>query len=74
MIGVFGAGAWGTALAYTCAKSGNEVMHWGFDGIFDGLSDLPKPETVARTSNMADLKQCEYWLIVAERRNRSRSS
>ena len=64
MIGVFGAGAWGTALAYTCAKSGNEVMHWGFDGIFDGLSDLPKPETVARTSNMADLKQCEYWLIV----------
>lgn len=63
-IGVFGAGAWGTALAYTCAKSGNNVIHWGFDGIFDGLSDLPKPENVTRTDNMADLSNCEYWLIV----------
>jgi len=63
-IGVFGAGAWGTALAYTCAKSGNDVIHWGFDGIFDGLSDLQKPENVVRTENMQDLKSCEYWLIV----------
>ena len=63
-IGVFGAGAWGTALAYTCAKSGNEVTHWAFAGIFDGLSDLEKPENVVRTDNMADLTDCEYWLIV----------
>lgn len=63
-IGVFGAGAWGTALACTCAKSGNEVIHWGFGGIFDGLADLEKPENVTRTDNMADLKTCEYWLIV----------
>ena len=63
-IGVFGAGAWGTALAYTCARSGNEVMHWAFQGIFDGLADLEKPENVNRTDNMADLKSCEYWLIV----------
>lgn len=63
-IGVFGAGAWGTALAYTCAKSGNEVIHWGFDGIFDGLADLEKPENVQRTDNMTDLSGCEYWLIV----------
>lgn len=63
-IGVFGAGAWGTALAYTCVKSGNEVIHWGFDGIFDGLTDLTKPENVTRTDNMQDLQSCEYWLIV----------
>lgn len=63
-IGVFGAGAWGTALAYTCARSGNEVIHWGFGGIFDGLTDLEKPSEVTRTDNMADLKSCEYWLIV----------
>ena len=63
-VGVFGAGAWGTALAYTCAKSGNDVMHWGFGGIFDGLADLEKPENVTRTDNMADLSDCEYWLIV----------
>ena len=63
-IGVFGAGAWGTALAYTCARSGNEVIHWGYAGVFDGLTDLEKPENVTRTDNMADLKSCEYWLIV----------
>lgn len=63
-VGVFGAGAWGTALAYTCAKSGNEVIHWGFNNIFDGLVDLKKPENVSRTDNMADLQDCEYWLIV----------
>ena len=63
-IGVFGAGAWGTALAYTCAKSGNNVIHWGFNGIFDGLADLEKPEQVVRTDDMEDLKTCEYWLIV----------
>ena len=63
-IGVFGAGAWGTALAYTCARSGNEVIHWGFDGIFDGLTDLEKPENVTRTSDMQDLSDTEYWLIV----------
>ena len=63
-IGVFGAGAWGTALAYTCAKSGNEVFHWGYEGVFDGLPDIAKPENVTRTDNMADLSDCEYWLIV----------
>ena len=63
-IGVFGAGAWGTALAYTCAKSSNKVIHWGFNGIFDGLTDLPKPNNVIRSVNMSDLSDCEYWLIV----------
>lgn len=63
-IGVFGAGAWGTALAYTCARSGNEVVHWAYQGIFDGLADLEKPENVIRTSDMKDLSDCEYWLIV----------
>jgi glycerol-3-phosphate dehydrogenase (NAD(P)+) len=63
-VGVFGAGAWGTALAYTCAKSGNEVIHWGFNGIFDGLTDLQKPANVSRTEKMDDLKKCEYWLVV----------
>ena len=63
-VGVFGAGAWGTALAYTCAKSGNEVFHWGFNGIFDGLADLEKPENVTRTAEMQDLLDAEYWLIV----------
>ena len=63
-IGVFGAGAWGTALAYTCAKPGNQVFHWGFAGIFDENLGVKKPENVSRTDDMLDLKDCEYWLIV----------
>ena len=63
-IGVFGAGAWGTALTFACAKSGNDVVQWGFDGIFDGLADMLIPENITRSANIADLSGCEYWLIV----------
>lgn len=63
-IGVFGAGAWGTALAYACARVGNDVKHWGFNGIFDEMTGVKKPDNVTRTEDMQDLKECEYWLIV----------
>lgn len=63
-VGVFSAGAWGTALTCACAKSGNEVIHWGYQGIFDGLPDIEKPANITRTDNMADLKTCKLWLIV----------
>ncbi len=63
-VGVFGAGAWGTALAFLCVKSGNQVIQWGFKGIFDGLADLNQPNGLIRTSDIAELAQCEYWLMV----------
>jgi len=63
-IGVFGAGAWGTALSFVCAKSGNNVIHWGFEGIFDGLSDLTPINNITRTANISYLTECEYWLVV----------
>lgn len=63
-VGVFSAGAWGTALACACAKSGNDIIHWGYQGIFDGLPDIEKPANITRTDNMADLKICKLWLIV----------
>ena len=63
-VGVFGAGAWGTALAYTCATSGNNVVLWGFEGIFDDMNGVEKPQNVSRTSEMSDLQDCEFWLIV----------
>ena len=63
-IGVFGGGAWGTALAYTCAKSRNDVFLWGFNGVFDNMDGIEKPQNVVRTSEMADLKDCKFWLIV----------
>lgn len=65
-ISVFGAGAWGTALAMHAARAGNEVMLWAYD---DGLADeintkrenaryLPGfsiPEAVTASQ---DLEQC----------------
>ena len=63
-VGIVGAGAWGTGLAFACARSGNEVIQWGFDGIFDGLPDLVKPENITCTSNMDDLKDCKFLLVV----------
>ena len=63
-VGVLGAGAWGTALAFLCARAGNKVSHWGFNGIFDGLSDLEKPDGITRTSKISDLENCEYLLVV----------
>jgi len=63
-IGVFGAGAWGTALTHVCAKSNNDVIQWGFNNIFDGLSDLELPKNVIRTGKIEDLKTTDFWLIV----------
>lgn len=63
-IGVFGAGAWGTALAYTCAKAGNNVVLWGFNEIFHKFDDVEKPENVTLTGNIKDLQDCKFWLIV----------
>lgn len=63
-VGIVGAGAWGTGLAFACARSGNEVIQWGFDGIFDGLPDLVKPENITCTADMDDLKDCKFLLIV----------
>jgi glycerol-3-phosphate dehydrogenase (NAD(P)+) len=63
-IGVFGAGAWGTALAYTCAKAGNNVVLWGFNEIFHEFDDVEKPENVTLTGNIKDLQDCKFWLIV----------
>lgn len=63
-IGVFGAGAWGTALACVCAKSGNNVIHWSYNGAFNKLPGIEKSENITNTNNVFDLKHCEYWLIV----------
>jgi len=62
-IGVFGGGAWGTALACLCAKCDNNVIHWSYNGSFNKLPDVPKPENVIRSGNVKDLKNCEYLLI-----------
>ena len=32
-VGVIGAGAWGTALALTASRSGNDVLLWSYDGL-----------------------------------------
>ncbi|MDE5615366.1 MAG: hypothetical protein K2I81_00845 [Alphaproteobacteria bacterium] len=64
IVGVIGAGAWGTALAITAARGGAQVALWSYDGaakVFDGIE---LPESIRLTKNMADLSNADVWLIV----------
>ena len=75
-IGVVGAGAWGTALAQVAGCEGEEVLIWALERevaeainsrhenslFLPGLSLSPG---VRATNDLADLAQCEAFLIVA---------
>lgn len=75
MIGVVGAGAWGTALAQMLASDGREVVLWAFE---DGLADAMNAEhrnalflpeaalspSIRATPHLADLATCAMALIV----------
>lgn len=62
--GIIGAGAWGTALAHVCARSGNNVVLWSYDGEYAHFENVNMPDTIQITKNMADLKNTDTWLIV----------
>lgn len=62
-VGVLGAGAWGTALAISSTKVGNEVILWSHSGDvahFDGIELSGK---VKLTRDMSDLASVDTWLI-----------
>ena len=63
-IGVIGAGAWGTALAITAARSGNETVLWSYDGQYKEFDGVVMPHGLSVTKEMADLKETDTWLIV----------
>lgn len=63
-IGVIGAGAWGTALAIICARGGADVVLWSYDGGYKDFDGVQMPDNIALTNNMANIGECETWLIV----------
>ncbi|WP_299647275.1 NAD(P)H-dependent glycerol-3-phosphate dehydrogenase [uncultured Jannaschia sp.] len=73
MIGVAGAGAFGTALAVTLARAGRDVRLWGRDAAVMAAADrtrhLPRlpdvtlPEAVRPTGAADDLAACETLIL-----------
>lgn len=63
-VGVIGAGAWGTALALTALRSGNEVLLWSYDGLYKSFDGVSMPKEIRVTSQDSDLKDTDVWLIV----------
>ncbi|MFB0610840.1 NAD(P)H-dependent glycerol-3-phosphate dehydrogenase [Aurantiacibacter poecillastricola] len=75
MIGVVGAGAWGTALALMLAQDGRKVMLWAHgDGLAERMREsrvnepyLPSaklPANIEVTGDLADLQECDIFLMV----------
>lgn len=75
-IGVLGAGAWGTALAETCAKAGRDVTIWAHEAeVAEAinsrhenalyLAGISLSDTVRATSDIAELGGCDAILAVA---------
>lgn len=73
--GVIGGGAWGTALALALLRAGRDVTLWAREeevvfsinakhqnSVF--LPGVGLDEKLKATSNLADLKACEAWLLV----------
>lgn len=74
-LGVVGGGAWGTALAQVAATGGRETLLWALEpDVVDAvnarhenpvyLPGIPIDPSVRATSDLADLDQCDAWLMV----------
>ena len=76
-IGVVGTGIWGTGLAVTAARAGNDVLCWARESeVVDGINqkhvnrmympDVPLPDTIRATGNIADIFEfAEVVLLTA---------
>ena len=62
--GVIGAGAWGTALSIISARGGADVILWSYDGEYKHFDDVEMPQSLRVTQNIAEIGQCDTWLIV----------
>ena len=63
-IGVIGAGAWGTALAITAGRGGNETILWSYDGQYKEFDGVAMPSNLSVTKELSDVKDTDVWLIV----------
>ena len=74
-IGVVGGGAWGTALAQVAATGGRETLLWALEpdvvaaintahenSIY--LKGLALDPAIRATSDLAELAECDAWLMV----------
>ena len=64
IVGVIGAGAWGTALAITAARGGADVVLWSYDGVAKEFDGIAMPACARLTRDMADLRGADVWLVV----------
>lgn len=75
-IGVIGAGAWGTALAQSCAQAGRSVTLWAFEPeVVEAINtshvntaflpDVTLHPGLRATSDPSDLSACDAFLLVA---------
>ena len=75
MIGVIGAGAWGTALAQMLASDGRDVLIWALEpDVVEGINTRHRNETylpsadlspnVRATGDLADIAGCDAALVV----------
>ena len=64
IVGIIGAGAWGTGLAHVIARGGNGVILWSFDGEYAHFDNLKLPSRVKITRNMNELTSCDAWIAV----------
>lgn len=69
MIGIAGAGAFGTALAVALASGGRQVLLWGRDGTLRATRQSPRlpgvvlPEGVTLAENVSDIAESEAVLL-----------
>ncbi|MCR4917913.1 MAG: hypothetical protein K5912_03145 [Alphaproteobacteria bacterium] len=63
-VGIIGAGAWGTGLAFVVARGGSKVVLWSFDGGYKDFDGARLPEQVTVTKDMSELADCDVWLAV----------
>src|SRR5438477_367800 len=73
-IGVIGAGAWGTALALTCARAGRKVVLWEHDAVNAAhlakareslfLPGVRLDDAIALIGNLAEAARADALLLV----------
>ena len=64
IVGIIGAGAWGTGLAHVIARGGTGVILWSFDGEYTHFDDTKLPHNVKITQDLTELKSCDAWIAV----------
>ena len=74
-LGVVGGGAWGTALAQVAAAGGRSTLLWALeDEVVRSINEahenalflpgVPLAESIRATGDLADLEDCDAWLVV----------